>query len=201
MLLPGGYRSHKGMRSTHTHQPVKPCCGQEHRGGTQCFLREEDARLLEHCTDIALTMDARSPMLTVRARITMANGLPEEFRQEACPHCKSLGLHGEHIYTVDRMIDFRREHTFDDTTNLADHLVEALRQACGGDGATWKKGRRRVRVFCPDGAHNEQLAGRLAGIAFTKMKFVIRCSAHAIQGCIKKAWASDARVQEITKIV
>ena len=33
------------------------------------------------------------------------------------------------------------------------------------------------------------------------MRVGIRCSAHAIQGCIKKAWASDARVQEITKIV
>jgi hypothetical protein len=43
-------------------------------------LQEEDARLLEHCTDIALTMDARSSMLTVRARMTMGNGLPEEFR-------------------------------------------------------------------------------------------------------------------------
>ena len=140
-------------------------------------------------------------MLTVRARMTMANGLPEEFRQEACPRRKMSGLHGEHIYTVDRMIDFRRENAFDDTTNSADHLVEALRQACGGDGATWEKVRRRVRVFCPDGAHNEQLAGRLAGIAFAKMRFVIRCSAHAIQGCIKKAWASDARVEGITKMV
>ena len=71
-------------------------------------LREEDARVLEHCTDIALTMDARSSMLTVRARMAMANALPEEFRQEACPRRKISGLHGEHIYTVNRMIDFRR---------------------------------------------------------------------------------------------
>ena len=99
------------------------------------------------------------------------------------------------------MIDLRRENAFDSTVDLADHLVDALRQACGGDSATWEKVRRRVRVFCPDGAANEQLAGRLAGSAFTKMRFVIRCSAHAIQGCIKKAWASDVRVEEITKIV
>jgi hypothetical protein len=164
-------------------------------------LQEEDARLLEHCTDIALTMDARSSMLTVRARMTMGNGLPEEFRQEACPRRRISGLHGEHIHIVDRLIDLRRENAFDDTKDLADHLVEALRQACGGDSATWNKVRRRVRVFCPDGAHNEQLAGRLAGSAFTEMRFVIRCCAHAIQGCIKKAWACDAKAQKITKAV
>jgi hypothetical protein len=56
-------------------------------------------------------------------------------------------------------------------------------------------------MFFPDGAHNEQLAGRLAGSAFTEMRFVIRCCAHAIQGCIKKAWACDAKAQTITKAV
>ena len=78
-------------------------------------------------------------MLTVRARMTMGNGLPEEFRQEACPRRNIVGLHGEHIYTVDRLIDFRRENTIDDTTGLADHLVDALRQACCGGAATWEK--------------------------------------------------------------
>ena len=186
------------MRSTHT--PSRKS-GKNAVVACSDVLREEDARLLEHCTDIALTMDARASMLTVRARMTMGNGLPEQFRQEACPRRKISGLHGQHIHTVDRMIDLRRESAFDVTADLADHLVEALRQACRGDSATWEKVRRRVRVFCPDGAANEQLAGRLAGSAFTKMRFVIRCSAHAIQGCIKKAWASDARVEEITKIV
>ena len=124
------------MRSTHT--PSRKS-GKNAVVACSDVLREEDARLLEHCTDIALTMDARSSMLTVRARMTMGNGLPEEFRQEACPRRNMCGLHGEHIYTVYRLIDFRRENAFDDTTNLADHLVEALRQACGGGGATWEK--------------------------------------------------------------
>ena len=61
-------------------------------------LREEDARLLEHCTDIALTMDARSSMLTVRARMTMANGLREEIRQEACL-CRKNRACMESIFT------------------------------------------------------------------------------------------------------
>ena len=62
-------------------------------------------------------------MLTVRAHMTMANGLPEEFRQEACPRRTFPGLHGDHIYTVDRMFDCRSENAFDDTTSLAEHLA------------------------------------------------------------------------------
>jgi hypothetical protein len=35
LLLRERYRSRKGMWSTHTHQPIKPCYGQEHRASMQ----------------------------------------------------------------------------------------------------------------------------------------------------------------------
>ena len=58
--------------------------------------------------------------------------------------------------------------------------------------------RRNVRVFCPDGAPNEQLVGRLvAQTAFPSMQFVMRC----IQNVIKLAWAADAEAQRVTKVV
>ena len=78
--------------------------------------------------------------------------------------------------------------------------------AHGGDGAgscgrdvKYESAGRRVRVFCPDGAANEQLVGRLIADAFPNLCFVIRCSAHAAQGAIKTAWRADDEVAKFLR--
>lgn len=59
----------------------------------------------------------------------------------------------------------------------------------------------KVNVFCPDGAPDEQLGGRLASDVFGNLSFVIRCAAHGIHGAVKNAWRSDDEVARITKVV
>jgi len=61
--------------------------------------------------------------------------------------------------------------------------------------------KKRVRAYCPGGAPNEQLAGKLTTSTFLAMFFVLRCDAHAIQGAIETAWGADETVREITDVV
>ena len=76
------------------------------------------------------------------------------------------------------------------------------KDACKSNDDVWEKSRRNVRVFCPDGAANEQLVGRLiTPTAFPKMQFVMRCAAHDIQNVINVAWAVDAEAQPIMKAI
>ena len=92
------------------------------------------------------------------------------------------------IPVVDRMLALQREGAFSCTEDLANLLVKAVKDACRSN-EVWEKVRRKVRVFCPDGAANEHLVGRLvAQTAFPKMQFVMRCAAHGIQNVIKVAW-------------
>ena len=173
-------------------------------------MQSEDQRLFGKATDVALTMDARKSMLVVRARLTMGHGWPEGMRpmgggktpsSEPLPQVREIPNHyGRGIQVVERVIAFRREEAFAGTPELADRLMGALRDVCGCEDL-YEKVRRRVRVFCPDGAANEQLAGRMASEAFPNMCFVIRCSAQAAQGASKTAWHANEHAQRITSTV
>ena len=174
-------------------------------------LSWEDAMLLSKCTDVALTMDGRRSMLVVRVRMTMGRGMPSGFRAEAlggeppaivpgASDREIRGVHGKYIHTVDRVISLRQEQAFDDTPALAQHLKDALREACGSDDL-WQRVRKKVRVCCPDGAPNEQLACRLTSDEFENMKFVLRCGAHGIHGAVRSAWHTDVAVQDVTRIM
>ena len=164
--------------------------------------------LLAKCSDVALTMDGRKGMLVVRARLTMGHGMPKGFRAEAHDNKSPApepgatdreirGTHGKYIHTVDRLISLRKEQAFDDTPALARHLTDALKEACQSDDV-WQRVRKRVRVCCPDGAPNEQLAARLATEEFENMKFVVRCGAHGVHGAVKSAWRTNEKVQQVT---
>ena len=171
-------------------------------------LSWEDSMLLRKCSDVALTMDGRKGMLVVRVRLTMGHGMPKGFTPESlggkspaiapgATDREITGIHGKYIHTVDRVISLRQEQAFDDTPALARHLVDSLREACQSEDV-WQRVRRRVRVCCPDGAPNEQLAARLATEEFENMKFVVRCGAHGAHGAVKTAWRTDEQVSDVT---
>jgi hypothetical protein len=169
-------------------------------------MQYEDQQLFDKATDVALTMDARKSMLVVRARLTMGHGWPKGMRpmggdKTPVSEVREIPHHyGRGIQVVERVIAFRQEEAFAGTPELADLLVKAVRDACGSE-AIFEKVRHRVRVFCPDGAANEQLAGRMTLEAFPNMCFVIRCAAHAVQGSIKTAWQANAHAQLITSTI
>ena len=178
---------------------------------TAAELSWEDSMLLRRCSDVALTMDERKGMLVVRVRLTMGSGMPKGFRAEAlggespavapgATDREIAGTYGKYIHTVDRLLSFRGAKAFDDTPALAQHLTDALKEACGSDDV-WQRVRRRVRACCPDGAPNEQLAARLASETFDEMRFVVRCGAHAIQGAVKTAWTADGEAAEVTRVM
>jgi hypothetical protein len=77
-------------------------------------------------------------------------------------------------------------------------LKDALKEACQSDDV-WQRVRKKVRVCCPDGAPNEQLAARLASDAFSNMKFVVRCGAHGVHGAVKNAWDANAKAADVTR--
>lgn len=141
-------------------------------------------------------MDGRKTMLVVRMRLTMGNGFPQGMRpitssdeveeaiDDGSPRSHRIMANGRYINTVDRLVTLVHEGAFDTTEALADHLVDSLRSLCPDD-QVWQQVRSRVRVFCPDGARNEQLAGRIAAETFENMHFILRCSAHAAQGALK----------------
>ena len=76
-----------------------------------------------------------------------------------------------------------------------------VRNACGGDEQLWEQVRKKVHGIMPDGAFDEQLAARLNSTILPQLWFVLRCSGHAAQGCIKTAWSLDETVVTITGAV
>ena len=136
-------------------------------------LRHEDALLLKAATDLALTMDARKGMLVVRCRMTLGNGWPSGFgpllehvggmTSTAAGHVGGMtstakrqirGIFDVGMPVIDRMLALRRESDFSCTEDLANLLVKTVKDACNSD-ELWEKVRKKVRVFCPDGAPNE----------------------------------------------
>jgi len=109
-------------------------------------------------------------------------------------------VRGQGIVSVDRLLGFRKQDPYETTADLAEHLADSLRQAAGSEGA-WEDARRKVHVFCPDGAADEQLAGRLSSEFFPNLFFVLRCAAHSVHGCLRDAWRADTEVQRLTKNV
>ncbi len=168
------------------------------------LLCEEDRKLLREATDIALTMDARSRMLVYRMRLVVGR-MPKDM----CPVGEATtpgmsefaGAHGAYVPVIDRLLTLRQqEYGEEESFSLGKQLVAVLQERCG-DTETWEHVRRRVRAIVPDGAADEQLAARLATESFPNLHFVLRCSAHAIQGCVKGAWECDDSVKSITKLV
>ena len=180
-------------------------------------LFDQDRKLLRKCTDIALTMDARRSKLIVRMRLTMGNGLPEGLHPEAedddvggaspsagggAPH-RSMAvasLFGKYIYVADRLLSFRKSGTYDNSEDMANHLVDSLRELCGDD-ELWKEVQAKVNVFTPDGAHDEQIVGKLAAETFPKMMAVLRCAAHAVVGAMKAGWEANPLAKKLTRCI
>ena len=159
-------------------------------------LRNEDRVLLKACTDISLTMDARKSQLVIRCRMAMGNGLPGGLSP---PQIRNLS--GKHVYVVDRLMDFRKSLPYDTTDNLAEHLVAAIDEVCGDDAELKREVRQKVRTFTPDGAPDEQLAGKLAAEGLPNLVLVLRCAGHGIVGAIKAAWKADPTSNSITKTI
>jgi hypothetical protein len=101
---------------------------------------------------------------------------------------------------VDRLLSFRKASPFDTTVELAAHLVESLQEACADDDL-YEEVKQKVRVFTPDGASDEQLAGQLAADEFPNMVVVLRCSAHTVVSAMKAGWAVDPTAEGITKTI
>ena len=185
------------------------------------LLREQDRRLLEWCTDISMTMDGRKGKLIVRARLSMGKGMPPDLTlMEASPREDGGALeaspqedgggaaittgHGKHIVTIDRILTLRQADPLETTEELSSHLVDALRDACGDgdDGeALFAAVKEKVRVFTPDGAADEQLAGKLVADSLPGMLIVLRCAAHAVNGAVKAGWTGQGQVDTITREV
>ncbi len=181
-------------------------------------LRAEDKMLLRLAKAISITMDGRGRQLIIRARMTLKE-IPRGFCQvaaaaepraaevsttEATHRLRPLVAHGKFLHMVDRMVAMKRlssDGFHDDAMGIAEAVRTAQRELCQGDDALWKNVRHKVRILCPDGAADEQLASRLLCATFPNLHWVLRCSAHAVQGCMKKAWAVDEDVVRITKSV
>lgn len=160
-------------------------------------LRDDDRELFRACTDIALTMDGRKSRVVVRARLCMGSSLPERFRSEGAP--RLANMFGESIRVVDRLVSFRENTPFSTTEELAGHLAQALQDVCGDDTDLYDSVRRKVRVFTPDGAADEQLAGRLSSDVFPHMCVVLRCATHALNGALRAGWAAEPTAHKVTK--
>ena len=65
------------------------------------------------------------------------------------------------IVTVDRLLALRETKAYETTEDKAEYLAEALRESSGSDEA-FQRAAAKVHVFCPDGAADEQMAGRLS---------------------------------------
>lgn len=188
------------------------CCAEE--------LWDQDRKMLKECTDIALTMDARRNRLVVRMRMTLGNGMPAglcpcgmspggelpgggESAGGASPEnsMEVVGVFGKYVHVADRLVSFRKMKAFETTEDLASHLTDAMREVCGGDGELWEEVKNKVRVFTPDGARDEQIAGKMAAEVYPHMMAVLRCSAHAFICALKAAWEANALAKRATKIV
>ena len=183
-------------------------------------LREDDQRLLEQCTHIALTEDTRAGYEVVRARLTMGRGLPAGMSPPAAPGAEARprgvqaaphsgghvhgsvtlinGCHGKHIFTVERLLTLRKQAAYETTVDKAAGIVDALRDLAGD---AWEQVRHKVMVFCPDGGADEQLAGRLVSSSFPNLFTVARCMAHGVHGAVKDGWKCDPEVQSITQTI
>ena len=175
-------------------------------------LREEDAQLLKHATNIHLSMDARKSGIVVRGRLTLGNGWPPgmgptaweregDRGAEVNPTRRIRNAFGKCISTVDRLISFRRFRPYDTTEELAQHLVDAVKVACGSEDVVWQNVRTKVNGVTPDGAADEQLAGRLSAEDFPNLRLVLRCSTHAVVGAIKAGWSACETADRITKTI
>ena len=111
-------------------------------------LREDDQRLLEQCTDIALTEDTRAGYEVVRARLTMGRGLPAGMSPPAAPGAEARprgvqaaphsgghahgaatlinGGHGKHNFTAERLLTLRKLAAYETTVDNATGIVVAL---------------------------------------------------------------------------
>ena len=178
------------------------------------MLREDDAKLIAKATDIAITQDSRAGSVVCHCRLTFGDGLPENMVPAEALLDPSGGVdpattaktglnyvRGEGIVTVDRLLCYRRQIPYETTEDLANLILDSLRDAAGSEEA-YEEARRKVRMFCPDGAADEQLAGKLACEAgLPNMAFVCRCAAHAVHGVIRDAWSSDADLASLIKDV
>ena len=174
-------------------------------------LWEQDHEMLHKCTDIALTMDGRKSRLIVRMRLTMGNGMPEGLHPEA--EDASVGgtspvgsmavanVFGRYVHVADRLVSFRCPTPCDTTEELAGHLTNSLRELCGGDGSLWEEVKAEVNMFTPDGAPDEQLAGKLVAAEFPGMMAVLRCAAHAVVGAMNAGWEASPLAQHITRCI
>ena len=100
-------------------------------------MREDDQRLLEQCSNIALTEDTRAGYEVVRARLTMGRGLPAGMSPPAAPGAEARprgvqaaphsgghthgsvtlvnGCHGKHIFIVERLLTLRKQAAYETT--------------------------------------------------------------------------------------
>ena len=185
----------------------------------ECFggeLQSQDAALLRQATHLHLSMDARKNHLVVRVRMVLSS-LPEGMVKAQGSHqvehvddlseCPTpvANVWGENILRADRMLRFQRLSAYATTMDLSEALESAVRDACGGDDLLWEQVRARVFAFTPDGAYDEQLAGKLTGggqnPTFPNLRLVLRCSAHAVQGGIAAGWKADPLSNDLTKSV
>ena len=111
------------------------------------------------------------------------------------------GTRGEHIQIVDRLLSFTSAKVLGSTVDIAEQLSGELKDVLGDDPDAWEDVRAKVRAFTPDGAPDEQLAGRFAAGIFENMALVARCSAHAAASAMKNAWKADSEVERATKVV
>ena len=110
-----------------------------------------------------------------------------------------MGAHGEYICVVDRVLAFKKSKPDDTVIELSDVIVSSLRER---SGEHWENVRRKMRVFTPDGAGDEQLAGLLASETFPNMVGVLRCVAHMATSAMEAGWKADPLVTEIqTQVV
>ena len=184
----------------------------------ECFgaeLQSQDKALLRQATHLHLTMDARRNHLVVRVRMVLSS-LPEGMVKAQGPLSVEDGdfcecptplpnVWGENILRADRMLRFQRLGPYASTMDLSKALESALHDACGGDDLLWEQVRARVFAFTPDGAYDEQLAGKLTcggqNPTFPNLRLVLRCSAHALQGGIAAGWKADPLSNDLTKSV
>ena len=110
------------------------------------------------------------------------------------------GLFGKYIYVADRFLSFRKSAPYDNTEDMANHVVDSLRELCGGDDL-WQEVKAKVNVFTPDGAADEQLVGKLISDAFTNMMAVLRCAAHAVVGAMKAGWEVNPLAKKLTRCI
>jgi len=180
-------------------------------------LTEDAAAILDKATHISMTKDSRQGFVVLRVRCVMGDGLPANFvpMPDLCDSDGDLpntvgvatALRRD-IVVVDLVLDFIKkkpyENVVDKAQSMRDCLERVLRGGLAPDvdkDAVIDRVTQKVRAFCPDGAPDEQLSGRLATEHFDNLEIVLRCTTHAIHGALKDAWKSDAEVKRITKVI